>query len=69
MNADVARTLIAGQKIKYWDDRIATITIPYIPPVPPVQRGEIALVFDADTQEPKSVHFIWDNDFRLAEPL
>ena len=65
MNSDVARTLTGGQKIKYWDDRIATVSIPYSGPPDDV----VAIVFDQDTQTPKAVHYIKDFDFRLAEPL
>lgn len=80
MNADIAESLIAGQKIQYWDGRIATVTIPYTPPVVvvaastlppgPVEEtgGNIGIVFDA-TPDPKPVAYVKSYDFRLAEPM
>jgi hypothetical protein len=63
MNAQTARSLIAGQKIKYWDDRIATVTIPWTDP-----PGEVCVTFDDDERNPKSVIGLKDVDFMRAEP-
>jgi hypothetical protein len=81
MNADVAKTLIVGQKIKYWDERIATVTVAYTPPVAVMAaeegtetfavkgtEGEIGIVFD-EMPDPKPVHYVLDRDLRMAEPL
>ena len=64
MDSATAQSLIAGQKIKYWDERIATVVVAYNAP-----SAEVVIEFDGDTQDPKSKHFIKDYDFRLADPL
>lgn len=61
MSAEVARGLIAGQKIKYWDDRIATVTIPW-------DGSGVTISFDTDA-DPKPTCYIKDIDFMRAEPL
>jgi hypothetical protein len=61
MNAETARTLVTGQKIKYWDDRIATVTVAW-------DGTGVTIVFDADP-DPKPTCYIKDVDFMRAEPL
>lgn len=71
MTDEQAEALIAGQKIKYWDGRIATVVTPAtettIPPsTDPVDV--ITIVFDADA-DPKPQFFIQCTDFIRAEAL
>jgi hypothetical protein len=64
MTEQQASALVAGQKIQYWDARIATVTITAQEP----DVGEVAIVFDADP-DPKPVCHIKVYDFLRAEPL
>ena len=64
MNSDVARTLAGGQKIRYWDERIATVVAPW-----DSESREVVIEFDAETASPKPRHYLKDFDFRLAEPV
>jgi hypothetical protein len=65
MTAAQAEALVAGQKIQYSDGRVATVTISASEP----DVGEVTIVFDADTQNPKSVCHIKVYDFVRAELL
>jgi hypothetical protein len=64
MTVTQAEALVAGQKIVYWDGRIATVTSPASAPT----VGEVYIVFDAEP-DPKPVCQIQTNDFMRAEPL
>jgi hypothetical protein len=74
MNQAAAEALTAGQKILYWDGRVATITqaatVPVALPPPLMSDGipEISLNFDQDP-DPKSVYVVKSNDFMRAEPM
>ena len=66
MTQEQAEALVTGQKIKYWDGRIAEITSTAAEPT----AGEVYIVFDADVNlNPKPVYQIKSNDFMRAEPL
>jgi hypothetical protein len=78
MTREQAEALIPGQKIRYWDDRIATVTqaatAPVPPPAPfaglyPSDVPFVTIVFDADTIDPKPIYQIKVHDFMRAEPL
>jgi hypothetical protein len=64
MTKAAAEALIAGQKIQYWDGRIATVTSP----ASESTVGEIFIVFDAEP-DPKPVYHIKSEDFTRAEPI
>lgn len=72
MTKEIAETLIAGQKIKYWDDRIATVIqaaaapVPMPPPLVSDPTPVITISFDAEP-DPKPTCVIKSNDFMRAE--
>jgi hypothetical protein len=61
MFAETAMALQAGQKIQYTDSRVATVIAPVN------AEDEIQITFDAETANPKPVHFIKVYDFVRAE--
>lgn len=64
MDSTQAASLVGGQKIRYWDGRIATVVVAY-----DSTTEEIVIEFDADAQIPKARNFIKSFDFLRAEPL
>jgi hypothetical protein len=74
MTQITAMALMEGQKISYWDGRVATVikaaTVPPVLPPPsfPDPMHEVDIIFDAD-EEPQPVYTIKVNDFMRAEPI
>ena len=70
MTQEEAEALTGGEKIQYWDGRVATVTAPaadYTDPITQEACKRLSVIFDAEP-DPRPVYRIKSYDFIRATP-